>query len=129
MNDTAVELAFLESWDGAELFYQESASSKNFAWLEPMIGFVEQLRIRGYDRLFRHGHALYFLVLSRSLEHGLRNNQPSITFRPNPDGGMTVYCELRGTRGVVPRVFSVPTVTLTPELDQLIQRLAREAID
>ena len=129
MTDPAVENAFLASWERAEAYYEWWAEKRHHEWLAPMVGFVRQLRGRGYDRIFRHGHALYFLVLSRSLEHGLRPTQPFIDFWPREDGGMTVHCQLREAGGVLQRSLELRDVALTPELDQLLDRLATEPID
>ena len=121
MIDSTVEAEFKKSWERAEEFYT--------GWLTPMSGLVKELRSRGYDRLFRHGHTAYLLVLSRSLKHGLRGDQPSIMFFPQGDGTLHVHCELRGPRGLVPRTFTLPSVALTPELDRLLGRLAQEQVD
>jgi hypothetical protein len=129
MTDPAVESVFRASWDRAEEFYLDMAGDKRLGWLSPMAGFVRELRGRGYDRLFRHGHAAYILVLSRSLKHGLRSNQPYVQFLPRTDGSLFIECQLRGAQRIVRQSFTVASIAVTHELDQLIQRLAKEAID
>ena len=127
MSESAVETVFHKSWEQAEEFY--TAFAETHDWLAPMSGFIRELLSRGFDRLFRHGHAMYFLILSRSLNHGLRGGQPSITFYPQEDGTLLIECALRGPRGLVRRSFTLPSVTLTTELEQLLGRLAQERVD
>ena len=127
MSESAVETVFQKSWEHAEEFYAHWAQT--YGWLAPMSGFIKELLSRGYDRLFRHGHAMYFLILSRSLNQGLRGGQPSISLFPLEDGTLVIECELRGPRGLVRRTFTLPSVTLTTELEQLLGRLAQERVD
>src|SRR5688500_4709716 len=77
------EETFVRSWDvlehGATVRGRDSP-----AWFAASIQeLVREMRRRGYDRIFRAGTAAFDIVLSRSAEHGLRNDQPSVSLNLN----------------------------------------------
>ena len=85
------------------------------------------MRRRGYDRLFRAGHSLYSLVLSRSAEHGLRREQPFVQIFVWPwaqDMRMRVSCG-PGEH----KLFVEESFALTPALERVLADLARAPID
>ena len=120
---------FHRSWEHAEEFYAHWSRLPRHAWLEPMIGLVAELRRRGYDRRLRHGHSVYILKLSRSIEHGLRGDQPFLSILPLKDGGLEIGGYLRDTGGIREVHLTQSTVALPPVLDSFLQQLARERID
>jgi len=75
--------------------------------------------------MFRFGHSLWFMVLSRSLKHGLRSGQPYVEIRPLAEGGLSIRYELAGKRGVL----KSKTVSLTPHLENLLEQLAAEQVN
>jgi hypothetical protein len=125
MTDPSSCDVFRDSWEGAEAFFPTMASRSGYDWLLPMGKLVKELRRRGFDRMFRFGHSLWFLVLSRSLKHGLRTGQPYVEIRPLAEGGLSIRYELAGKRGVL----KSKTVTLTPHLENLLQLLAAEEVN
>ncbi len=147
-----IEQAFLASWDGIERFYifqcdwgtpewfqivqidpSEMGTLENFtahnsstAWLKPIQGLIAELRQRGYDRRLRAGQSLGRFVLSRSREHGLRPAQATLIIALGMTGEMRVqYWE----KSVVSSEINVAHVELTPELEQLLDRLLAQPID
>jgi hypothetical protein len=84
---------FARSWDLVEASYLSLAEHHENC--RPVLELVREMRRRGYDHLFRAGHSLYSLVLSRSAEHGLRREQPFVEILVwpwAPDGAMRVSC-------------------------------------
>jgi len=125
MTDLSNNDVFRDSWEGAEAFFPTMASRSGYDWLFPMGALVEELRHRGFDRMFRFGHSLWFMVLSRSLKHGLRSGQPYVEIRPLAEGGLSIRYELAGKRGVL----KSKTVSLTPHLENLLEQLAAEQVN
>lgn len=125
--ELAIEDKFSQSWDQMEDFYVDFvAHYPSWQWLKPMLGLIAALRQQGYDRQFRAGQSLHMLVLSRSREHGLRPDQPSLAFESFPNGSLTLhYRERQGTR----TSLSLESMELTPEADQLLLRLLEHPID
>jgi hypothetical protein len=120
---------FQSSWKRAEEFYAHWSRLPRHEWLEPMIGLVGELRSRGYDRRLRHGHSLYILTLSRSIEHGLRDDQPYLSIVPLENGGLEIGGSLHDTGGIRQVHLTLSTVALPPVLDNFLQQLAKERID
>ncbi|MFD3166831.1 hypothetical protein [Herpetosiphon sp. NSE202] len=118
-----IEGEFIVSWDRMAVFYT------NFNWPMAPIGhrFVGILRDAGYDRLFRAGQSLVTLVLSRSRRHNLRMEQASISFLFYADATMNVTLNKIGGRKE--HVFYRLPVALTPNLRQMLDQFARQAID
>lgn len=129
VDDPAAAKEFMRSWEGAEESYSQWAVPTRFHWLAPMRGLVQELRHRGYARLFRCGYSAYRLLLSRSMEHGLRGDQPYVLIWPREGGGLQIEHQLRAPGGVQNKSFTLATVSLTRELGEILQRLAQEKID
>ena len=70
---------FKQSWDDIEAFYSKYDDSDG-----KVLSWVQQMRAKGYDSIFRAGQSLYSLMLSRSAHYGLREQQPFIIFDFNP---------------------------------------------
>lgn len=118
-----IEGEFIVSWDRMAEFYAD------FNWPIAPIGqrFVGILQRAGYDRLFRAGHSLVTLVLSRSRRHNLRMEQARISFFFHADATMNVTLNKIGDRKE--HVFYRLPVALTPTLKQMLDHFARQAID
>ena len=69
------ELEFIRSWqlikDNLHRDPQDEHTKMNAK-------FVEGIQKRGYDKKLRAGKALFSIIISRSKEHGLRNDQHHI---------------------------------------------------
>jgi hypothetical protein len=116
---------FQDSWEGAEEYYPALSHRPGYEFLHPMGAFVEELRRRGFDQKFRLGHALWSLVLSRSLAKRLSPEKPYVEIRPLPEGGLAIHYQLAGKRGVL----RSEAITLSPQLVRLLGLLASEQID
>jgi hypothetical protein len=117
---------FRRSWQHAEDFFAHWSRLPGYGWLEPMIGLVGELRRRGYDRLLRlRGHH-YILELSRCVEPESRG--ASLSILPFQHGlRVEGYLhEAGGTRHVH---LSIPSMTVSPELAEILQQLAKERIN
>jgi len=44
-----IEMAFAESWNGITAFFVDLTQSPNWAWLNPILGLIAELRARGFD--------------------------------------------------------------------------------
>lgn len=62
---------FIKSWDEAERFY----AGIQIVRKEEILGLIRLLRSKGFDKSLRAGTSLFSLVLSRSIQHGLRPEQ------------------------------------------------------
>ncbi len=70
---------FQISWIDTKLKYKdlmENHSSFDFA--KQILSLIERLRYLKYDKVLRLGTSMHTLVLSRSVEHGLREDQKEI---------------------------------------------------
>ena len=124
MDDPNLSVLFQHTWEGAESYYLSWANRPGLAFLGPMATLVAELRQQGFDRTCRLGHALYFLVLSRSWEHGLRPDQSFVQLRPFPDR-IEIHSQLAGRAG-----FAImQSATLEPQLEWLLRQLATESVD
>jgi hypothetical protein len=68
---------FVDSWIKTEKFYVDlSDQYAHFERLKPILLFIQDLKRKGYDKFFRLGSSVdFYLVISRSVNHGLRNDQ------------------------------------------------------
>jgi hypothetical protein len=75
-----VQLAddFARTWVRIEEFFGQALSPS--AWKDYLLAFVSQLRRGGYDRKLRAGKSSFAFTVSRSRRHGLRPDQPWISF-------------------------------------------------
>lgn len=67
---------FINSWDQIEQFYKETDLDKK----DEILRLIKGIRAKGFDKTLRAGQSLYSFVLSRSRRHGLRENQPFVSF-------------------------------------------------
>ena len=122
---------FVRSWDILE--HGATVRGRDFpAELAASIqALVREMRRRGYDRIFHAGTAAFNIVLSRSAEHGLRTDQPSVSLHLN----RTVLSVFEDRRmgvsyGAGDRThFVEERYELTPRLEAALADLARAPID
>ena len=106
MDDRTQEILkrFSKSWTETEKSYDELiALYPGWEKLIPLRQYITQLKEQGADKLFRAGTSMHSLILSRSVDFGLRDDQKylkietittndfEITFRD----GAKVYREYR----------------------------------
>ena len=70
---------FNESWAETEKFYADLIDN-NPDWdrLIPIYLFIQKLKKRGQNKYFRLGTSIHYLIISRSVESGLRPDQKFI---------------------------------------------------
>jgi len=117
--DDVVEEEFVNSWNRMEWFF---GSGEIWTKMPHVVKFIAILRHAGYDRKLRAGQSLDIFTVSRSREHGLRPEQPSIGFRIH-EGKMIVY-----SRGVETETFIENEAKLSNRVRDLLDRLSNEAI-
>jgi hypothetical protein len=116
-----------DSWDRFERFSRESCErwteNPRNAPLDPcgMLGLVQELRARGYDALFRATWSVGRLILTRN-----RVIQPEESFMTMSFWqSFSVYVKLpQATFEMI-----LPTIQLTPEVEDYLQRLAELPFD
>lgn len=70
---------FKHSWSETEVFYNDLITNyPGFECLNPIRQFIETLKQNGEDKYFRLGTSVHILVISRSVNHGLRLDQKHI---------------------------------------------------
>ncbi len=70
---------FNESWDQTETLYDELIENyPGFDRLKPLRIFLSKIRSEGYSNFFRAGTSMHTLLLSRSVDFGLRTDQKYI---------------------------------------------------
>jgi hypothetical protein len=119
-NGHPIEGEFMQSWDAWEQSCDDLPGKTQYL----ARAFMAAMRRKGYDRKLRAGCAMWEFILSRSRRHGLRKGHSSMTFRF--DGkGMTIGASFGG----IDAGFRQLSILLTPEVEQLLDRLAAEPID
>lgn len=70
---------FSESWKATEEFYDDLIDHyPGFEKLKPLRQFIDKLRHEGEEMYFRAGTSMHTLILSRSVDFGLRIDQKYI---------------------------------------------------
>ncbi len=74
-----IEKRFSDSWTETEKFYEDLiANYPGFERLKPIRQFIATLKHNGEHRYFRLGTSVHILLISRSVNHGLRLDQKHI---------------------------------------------------
>jgi hypothetical protein len=114
-----VEGEFIDSWNFIERFYADL----NFSFTPKVLELITAMRKEGYDKLLRAGQSLSTLILSRARRHGLRNDQPSVTFQFR-DAGMIIHDNTSNNKSLI-----LPQIKLTSEVDSILKNLSAMNID
>lgn len=70
---------FGKSWTETEQFFDDLINNyPGFERLKPVRHFISDLRQKGGDQYFRIGTSMHLLVISRSVNFGLRSDQKHI---------------------------------------------------
>jgi hypothetical protein len=70
---------FKDSWTETESFYDGLINNHpGFEHLRPLRQFISNLRHNEEFNHFRLGTSVHFLIISRSVDHGLRSDQKNI---------------------------------------------------
>ncbi|MFP9112919.1 hypothetical protein ACLI1A_03185 [Flavobacterium sp. RHBU_3] len=83
---------FEMSWDKTEQFYNTLVYEyKGWGRLMPLLQFIRDKRSEGEQRHFRLGTSVHHLIISRSVDHGLRPDQKSIQIISENDKFRVVF--------------------------------------
>ena len=79
MDSRTIEITnrFQESWEETQRIF-DLFDDGGFKRLKPVKKFIAELKGKGENNHFRIGTSLYRLIFSRSVEHGLREDQKYI---------------------------------------------------
>ncbi|TSJ38904.1 hypothetical protein FO440_20610 [Mucilaginibacter corticis] len=70
---------FADSWIETEHYFENLINNhSSFESLKPILQFILSLRAKGQDSYFRLGTSIHRLIISRSVDHGLRRDQKYI---------------------------------------------------
>lgn len=70
---------FANSWIETESHFRDLLEKHGWKKLKPILLFIEELKGDGADKFFRIGSSVGRLLISRSVNHGLRRDQKFIT--------------------------------------------------
>ena len=77
---------FSDSWVETERFFENLVNNyPGFERLKPIQRFILELKQRGENKFFRLGHSIHRLLISRSVNHGLRPDQKYIMVEARED--------------------------------------------
>jgi hypothetical protein len=77
---------FNKSWAETEKFYDNLIGHyPGFERLKPIRQFIAILKQNGEDKFFRLGTSMHVLIISRSVDHGLRRDQKHIKIEAYDD--------------------------------------------
>ena len=79
MNNRTIEIKsrFEKSWNDTEKIF-DMLLENGFERLIPVREFINELKQKGENQNFRIGTSMYRLIFSRSVEHGLRDDQKQL---------------------------------------------------
>lgn len=79
MNNRTIKITsrFEKSWNDTEKIF-DMLLENGFERLIPVREFITELKKKGENQHFRIGTSLYRLIFSRSVEHGLRDDQKQL---------------------------------------------------
>ncbi|WP_406684377.1 hypothetical protein N1F78_01200 [Seonamhaeicola sp. MEBiC1930] len=79
MDSRTIEITkrFQDSWETTQRIF-DLFDNSGFEKLKPVKKFIAELKEKGENNHFRIGTSLYRLIISRSIEHGLRDDQKRI---------------------------------------------------
>src|SRR5687767_12267263 len=75
ISTVAIQEEFIKSWNEIEQYFEDLTSNEGWKHVKPILQVISHLRELGYDRAFRAGNSVWVLSLSRSIHHGLRDDQ------------------------------------------------------
>lgn len=94
---------------------------------EDIIKMISQMRQKGFDRTLRAGQSLFRLMLSRSLNHGLREDQPHLII--DFSGGSISIISSKNANSDPSITLNNPKIELTPQIEKLLKELETEEIN
>ncbi len=122
--DPALEADFAASWERMIAFYDDFLKDAAWGWLARMRDLVVRLRDAGYNRTLRAGQSMTTFMVSRSRDHGLRPEQPSLALTPQRELITVVPNHFAGDRH-----FTISYGDLDPLLLELLDALEHIPVD
>lgn len=96
MNEKTAEILnrFKDSWNETENRFDDLIKNyPGFEFLIPVRQFMSKLRENGADNYYRIGTSMHTLVISRSVEHGLRYDQKCIKIETFDNCFYVIFCD------------------------------------
>lgn len=91
---TEILKRFTDSWSETEKFYDDLVDNySGFGRLKPVRNFIRTLKQSGENKFFRLGTSVHLLIMSRSVEHGLREDQKRIIIDAYDDKFEVTLCD------------------------------------
>ena len=85
---------FNESWTSTENFYDDLIKNYNgFERLKPVRQFIQSLKEKEWDKFFRLGTSVHILIISRSVNNGLRSEQKHIKIDAFDNKFDVIFCD------------------------------------
>jgi hypothetical protein len=121
---------FSQSWDDFEKtynWYLDIGIFGNENYYEDIIKMISKMRQKGFDRTLRAGHSMFRLMLSRSLYHGLHQDQAFLIFDFS-NGSISIFSsrDANSNQGII---LNNPKIELTPQIEKLLKELEAEEIN
>lgn len=117
---------FQDSWIEIEARYNNLINNyPGWERFKPLLAFITKMRTDGEDRYFRAGTSLSTLLISRSVAHGLREDQRFVSIDAINPG---VYEVKLREPGKTYREFRVATLD-DPQLFKVLKTLKETLVD
>lgn len=116
MNERTAEILrrFEHSWDQVEARYSGLLGKEGWDFLPELVAFIALLRAQGFDKKFRLGTSMHRLVFSRSVNHGLRQDQKQVMIEPYKNGSYDIsFFDFSAPGGLIRRYSEFSSDTLT----------------
>lgn len=123
-NPYLVEQHFLESWYRMEKYYADILKHPKWHWLQPLLDLIHVMRTKGYDKHLRAGKSMYYFIVSRAYEEGLRLHHSRVNIEPRPDGTMFIRCRF----GSIRTEHHFDQIEWNDELQGFLDRLVEEPV-
>ncbi len=122
----AYQLDFLKSWDQIEQFFRGYIERNPSQWefLRAIFPLITAIRENGRDKALRAGQSHSYFMISRSRNHRLEKGQAYIGCDLLESGGMDVHFYSSEESSTL----HSNSVTLTPEIEMLLDKLIAEPI-
>lgn len=128
-----IEQAFQESWVWMERFFARYVIIQKRTDLEPIYRFIFFSNLAysdEYTTKLRAGQAMDMLMLSRSKEHGLREDQPWLRIFSRQDGAFDlIYITVKSTYKSTVEMLIDDKIRIVDELKAMLDDLVKQPID
>ena len=126
MDERTIEILnrFAKSWVETESRYNDLIDKyEGFERLKPILHFILTLKNKGEDKYFRLGTSMHTLIISRSVNHGLRPDQKHLKIEAVGANDFEVIFQEGEKIYRKYRIKSLDDIKLTNSLQTLKHRL------